>query len=129
MHAADVAEVLRRISQCWLEGRPREMKPLLHPEIVMVFPGFAGRVSGRDAFVDGFVDFCQNARVISFQESDHQVDQCDDTAIASFRFDMVYERDKLRYHTTGRDVWAFTCKAGQWLACWRTMIDVREEPP
>ena len=104
------------------------MRPLLHPEIVMVFPGFGGRISGRDAFLDGFVDFCENAHLLSFQEDEHQVDRFGEAAIASFRFDMVYEREGARYRSTGRDLWAFSRHAGEWLACWRTMIDVREEP-
>jgi ketosteroid isomerase-like protein len=123
-----VAEALRKINQSWLEGRPLDMKPLLHSEIVMVVPGFAGRIAGRDAFLAGFVDFCQNVRIISFQEREHQVDQVGDTAVASFQFDMVYEREGSRYHCTGRDFWVFTRSAGQWLACWRTMLDMQEEP-
>jgi hypothetical protein len=128
MQTDDLAEALRMINRCWLEGRPRDLGPLLHEKIVMVVPGFAARVGGRDTFIGGFADFCENARVVSFHESDHQVDQIDDTAVASFSFDMVYERGGSRYHSTGRDLWVFTRQAGQWLACWRTMIDVREEP-
>ena len=128
MKSDDVADVLRKINQCWLEGRPRDMSRHLHPEIVLIVPGFAGRISGRDAFIAGFVDFCENARVVSFQESEHQVDRFDDAAMATFHFDMVYERDGARYHTSGRDVWAFTHQTEEWLGCWRTMVDVREEP-
>src|SRR5271166_4898953 len=79
-----VTEALGTINQAWLEGRPQDMAALIHPEITMVFPGFAGRVTGRDAFIAGFVDFCENARIISFQEHDHQVDLVADTAVASF---------------------------------------------
>ncbi len=128
MQSNDVATVLRKINQCWLEGRPRAMSPFIHPDIVLIFPGFAGRISGRDAFLDGFADFCENARTVSFQESEHQIDQVAGAAIASFHFDMVYEREGSRYHSTGRDLWVFTRHAGEWLACWRTMVDVREEP-
>jgi ketosteroid isomerase-like protein len=128
MTSGDVAEALRMINNCWLERRPRDLAPLLHPEIVLVIPGFAGRISGRDALIEGFVDFCENARVVSFKESDLQVDQFADTAVVSFAFDMVYEREGSRYHSTGRDFWVFTRQDGSWLACWRSMLDVREEP-
>jgi ketosteroid isomerase-like protein len=123
-----VAEALRSINQSWLEGRPLDMKPLLHPEIVLVVPGFTGRVGGRDAFIAGFVDFCQSARIVSFQEDEYQVDQVGETAVASFQFDMVYERDGSRCQATGRDLWVFTREADGWVACWRTMLDLNEEP-
>jgi ketosteroid isomerase-like protein len=128
MKSDDVAEALRKINRCWLEGRPHEMRQLLHPEICFLLPGGAGRISGQDAFITGFVDFCENARVVSFQEGEHQVDRFGDAAMATFHFEMVYERDGARYHTTGRDIWAFTHQSEHWLACWRTMVDVREEP-
>ena len=128
MHSDDVAEALRKINQCWLEGRPRDVQPLLHPEIGFLLPRGGGILRGRDAFIEGFVDFCENARIISFQESELTIDRYDDAAMASFCFDMVYERAGSQYHSTGRDIWAFTYQGEKWLACWRTMTDVREEP-
>ena len=54
-----VTKALATINQTWLEGHPQDMEALIHPEITFVFPGFAGRATGRDAFIAGFVDFCQ----------------------------------------------------------------------
>ncbi len=123
-----VVEALGTINQAWLEGRPQDMAALIHPEITMVFPGFAGRAAGRDAFIAGFVDFCQNARVVSFHEHDHQVDLAADVAVASYGFEMIYERAGTAFQARGRDLWVFTRQAGEWLACWRTMLDLHEEP-
>ncbi len=123
-----VTEALSAINQAWLEGRPHEMEPLIHPEITMVFPGFAGRITGRDAFVRGFVDFCRSARIVSFREFDLQVDRIADLAVASFGFEMIYERDGARLQASGKDLWVFALQAEGWLACWRTMLDLHEQP-
>jgi hypothetical protein len=123
-----VAESLRRINEAWLDGRPHDLLPLIHPEISMVFPGFAGRAQGAESFIGGFEDFCRTARVHSFEELDQQVDVIADTAVASYRFEMVYEREGARYQATGRDLWIFTRQAGAWLAVWRTMLDLHEQP-
>ncbi len=123
-----VAETLGTINQAWLEGRPQDMAALIHPEITMVFPGFAGRATGRDGFIASFVDFCQNARIVSYHELDHQVDVVADMAVASFGFEMIYERAGSASRARGRDLWVFTRQAGGWLACWRTMLDLHEEP-
>lgn len=123
-----VTEVLGRINKAWLEGRPRDMVALIHPEINLVFPVFAGRTVGRDAFIAGFVDFCQNARIVSYDEHDHQVDVIADVAVASFGFEMIYEREGSAFRVRGRDLWMFARQAGEWLACWRTMLDLHEEP-
>lgn len=127
--AADqVSELLDRINAAWTEGRPHDIEPLLDEEIVMVLPGFGGRVAGKEAVIGGFVDFCDNATLHGFEESDRQIDVVGDTAAVSLAFDIVYERDGERWHSTGRDLWIFKRQDGDWLAVWRTLIDVVDEP-
>ena len=41
---------------------------------------------------------------------------------------MIYERSGERYRATGRDLWVFARQDGAWLAAWRTMLDLVEEP-
>ena len=119
--------IVRRINTAWLEKRPADLEPLVDPGMVMVFPGFSGRTVGRSAFMAGFADFCENAIVHDFEESDHSADVASGVGVASFRFTMVYERDGKKYRSSGRDLWAFSKSSGNWLAVWRTMIDVTEE--
>jgi ketosteroid isomerase-like protein len=123
-----VAAALELINRTWLEGRPRDLAPLLHPAVVMALPGFGGRVEGRDAFVGGFVDFCENADLSEYAESGQQIDVTGDTAVATYTFEMVYERSGGRYRSTGRDFWIFARQGDAWLAVWRTMLDLAEQP-
>ena len=118
---------LQRINQAWLDGRVDDLAPMVHPEIVMVFPGFAGRIQGREAFLAGFRDFCQSATIHDFREQDHQVDVAGDTAVVSFRFELVYERSGERLRSTGRDLWVFQQQGNAWLAVWRTMLDMEDK--
>jgi ketosteroid isomerase-like protein len=126
MNGHDAARTMREINQAWLAGKIDELAPMVHPEMVMVGPGFAGRSQGREAFLAGFRDFCENAKTHEFREDEYQVDVVGDTAIVSFRFEMVYERSAKRYRSTGRDFWVFGKQAGSWIAVWRTMLDVEE---
>jgi hypothetical protein len=128
--SAQVIEALGSINRAWLGGRPRDMEALIHPQITMVFPGFTTRVSGREKFISGFVEFCQNARIISYDETVRRVDVIAELAVASYEFVMVYEREGSCFRASGRDLWVFAQQAapGEWLACWRTMLDLHEEP-
>ncbi len=74
---------MERINRTWLEGRPDDLLPLLHPDIVFVYPGFGGRAQGRGALVAGFVDFCGNAKVHEYSESNHQADVIGDTTVVN----------------------------------------------
>lgn len=55
----EAATAMRRINQAWLAGQVEELAvglgPLLHPDIVMVSPGFAAGTQGRQIFLAGFI--------------------------------------------------------------------------
>ena len=94
----------------------------------MAYPGFAGRASGRDTMIAGFVDFCENAKVHDYKAIDREVDVVGEAAVATFKFEMIYEREGVRYRATGRDLWVFSRVIDRWKAVWRTMLDLNEEP-
>lgn len=123
-----VSQLLSRINEAWLGGRPDDLAPLFHERIVMVLPGFAGTAEGREPVLAGFREFCDGARVLRFDESDRQVHVVHNVAVASFAFDITYERGGLKHRGTGRDLWVFSRSGGTWLAVWRTMVGVSEAP-
>jgi hypothetical protein len=56
----DVAAAMRQINKAWLEGAVESLAAMVHRDIVMVFPNFAGSIKGREEFLAGFRDFRQN---------------------------------------------------------------------
>ena len=124
---SEVHAVLASINASWREGHPSSMLGHLHPEITMAFPGFKGSIRGRDALVASFVEFCENARVIEYEESDENIDVIGDCAVATFRFRMLYERATYREASFGRDLWVFRKQGDRWIAVWRTMMELAEE--
>jgi hypothetical protein len=123
-----VGAIIRQINQVWLDGQVERLAPMVHAEIVMALPGFGGRIKGREEFLAGFRDFCQNARIFEFRDYDHVVDVAGETAVVTFRYEMVYQRSGERYHSTGRDFWVFEGQGSGWIAVWRTMLEMEETP-
>jgi hypothetical protein len=68
-----VHEVLASINQAWRSNTPLGMSQYLHPDIVMKYPGFSGEVAGREALLASFVEFCTNAKVLEYKESNEQI--------------------------------------------------------
>ena len=122
-----IANIMARINETWVQKKPEEMRAFIHPEIVMVFPGFAGSSRGADAFIAGFKDMADNVEVEKFDESDQHTDVTGDSAVVSYRFEMIYSRSGNRYRATGRDLWIFSRTGEKWLATWRTMLEMNEE--
>jgi nuclear transport factor 2 (NTF2) superfamily protein len=120
------AAAMRQINQAWVNGRVEDLAPMVHSDIVMVFPDFAGRIKGRKDFLAGFHDFCQNATIQEYREHDQQVDVTGDTAVITFRYEMIYQRSGERYRSTGRDLWVFQ-EDGTWIAVWRAMLEMKED--
>jgi predicted lipid-binding transport protein (Tim44 family) len=122
----DAATAMRQINQTWRDGQVEALAPMVHPEIVMVLPDFSGSIQGREDFLAGFRDFLQNATMQEFREEDHHIDVVGDTAVVTFRYEMVYERSGKRYRSTGRDLWVFQKQHKAWIAVWRAMLDMEE---
>ena len=99
----------------------------MDPNVVMVLPGFAGRIHGREEFLAGFRDFCENARIHEFTDRDYGIDIIHDTAVITFQYEMIYERSGTRYRATGRDLWVFQARDNGWIAVWRAMLDIQED--
>ncbi len=121
-----VHEVLSAINQAWRSNTPLGMSQYLHPDIVMKYPGFSGEVAGRDALLASFVEFCTNAKILEYQESNEQINVVGNCAVASFQFEMLYERTKYQERSKGRDLWVFQCISDTWVAVWRTMMELEE---
>jgi ketosteroid isomerase-like protein len=121
-----VVDTMRRINEAWLKGRVDDLAPMIHSDVVMELPGFAGRVQGREPFLAGFRDFCEHATVRSFEERDQQVSVVGDVAIVTFRHEMVYEYGGTVSRSTGRDLWVLEKREGAWIAVWRTMLDLED---
>ncbi len=122
----DVHEALAAINNAWRNRQPMEMYEYLHHDITLAMPGFKEKVVGRHTFLASFVEFCANAQVVHYSESEEHINIVDKVAIASLRFNMIYERGTYRARSSGRDIWAFELIGDRWIAVWRTMIDVNE---
>lgn len=123
----DVRTALERINSVWLAGHVEDLEPLVDRNIVTVLPGFTGRIHGWEEFLAGFRDFCKNARIHEFTDRDYEIDTVPGVAIATFRYEMIYERSGERYRATGRDLWIFQARDTGWIAVWRAMLEAQED--
>ena len=126
LDAAAVRRTLELITAAWRAGRSQEMASVLDEQVVMAFPGFVGFVEGRQALIDSFVEFAREAQVHDYRQGEVRVDGSGDVAVAQHPFEMIYERDGSRWHSTGWDVWVFRRQGTGWLAVWRTMQALAE---
>ena len=123
-----VQRVLDRIQTAWREGRPEEMAPALSPDITFVFPGFSMRLTGRDRLIDSYRDFLAGTRLRSYREDRRSIEGGTSAALAEIAFDMTYARAGGAWRAHGVELWALERRPEGWVAFWRTMQELTEEP-
>ncbi|MBI4082122.1 MAG: nuclear transport factor 2 family protein [Candidatus Lambdaproteobacteria bacterium] len=118
----EVRNVLWRLNAAWREGRPEAMTPLLHPDVVIVPPGFTMTVRGREACVASYREFATRAKVHEVRVREPRIEVFGATAIATTGFELAFELEGQRYREAGHDVWVFAREGGAWLGIWRTLV-------
>jgi hypothetical protein len=79
-----VADAISRINNAWLVGRPNDLTALFHPDMVMALPEFTGHIVGAPACIAGYVDFCNQAAVETYRESDLTIHGAGGAAVVSY---------------------------------------------
>ena len=83
--------LVRESNRAWISGSTHELADFFDERAVVVAPGLAGRVEGRDAVVQSYAAYNQHARTESFEEMEHQVALFGDTAVVAYRFRVCYQ--------------------------------------
>ena len=120
--AKEVRQMLTGINEAWIAGRWSELAEYFHEDMVISKPGQERRGCGKQACLDSYKSFVDRAVVRGFEASDHQIDVWDDTAVASYRFEISYQMNGQDHRDTGIELYVFIHQYGRWLAIWRTLI-------
>ena len=117
-----IRAVLAALTTAWRTGHTQDIAALLHPRVVFVRPGFAGRAEGWAACVATYEDFLAAALVLRYEEQELAVDVFDTTAVATLRWEMAWEMGGQRSEGTGHDVYVLARVHDKWLITWRTLL-------
>ena len=118
----DVSRFLARLNRTWVIGDPKDLAPFFHEAAVIVAPGWQERAVGREACVERYVDFRDQATIDSFEEGQVEVDLVGDIAVASYTVDIAFTMDGRSHQEQGRDVFVLRRDGERWLVLWRTLL-------
>ena len=120
----EVSAALRRLSYSWRNRRYDDLRDCFHDSVVMVAPGFAGRVVGRDGVVESYREFMDRSTLDSYSEAPPTIETFENTAIAHYRWEMVWTSGGKQHRGSGHDLFVFVREStsDQWKAVWRTML-------
>ena len=117
-----VIAVWRRINDAWTDGAPEQMAEDLDEAVVMVQPGFADRIEGRDAAIGSFRDFVESSTLHEYAESGLRVHVSGATAVVTCGWEIDWSSADRRQRERGHDVYVFGRERGRWRAVWRVIV-------
>ena len=127
--SADVEErairhVVAGISTAWRTHRVSELHDFFADDVVLIAPGARARIQGRPAVIETYREFAEATATQEYRELDLVVDVFAATAVATYRYEIMWTRDGASYKETGTDALVLA-KLGKWKVVWRTIIPDR----
>lgn len=121
--AEEVLAVVRRLNAAWPAGRLEELAGLFDPAVVLVHldPG-AGRLTGRDAVVDSYRQFLDQAELHRFEMDAVDADVFGTTAVASCTYTVDYGLEGGRWVESGRELLVLRSGDPGWRIVWRAVV-------
>jgi hypothetical protein len=114
----EVIETIRAMNQCWTGiWNEKEFREYIHPDAVAIVPTTPGRIEGQDAYIAGWRFFAEHARIIAWEETDHQVRfyAADLSAVVTYFFTIRFETGGQEHVMRGRDMFFLTRTGRRWL--------------
>ena len=117
-----VRETLNAINQAWRHGSFADLEALLDENIVMKGPGLKEYARGRQAFVQSYVQFMAQSKIIEYGESNHVIDAWGNVACASYDWTMTYRQKGETKTDKGQDMFIFHRVPNGWAAVLRLIL-------
>jgi len=120
--AHEIRDLIDNINRTWLQGDPSDLVGFFHPDIVIQPPGDAPRVHGLAPCIESYQAFVRDAHIRQFTPGDAEIDIFDATAVATYRYRVVYEMGGRNYDETGGELLVLVQEDNRWLVAWRTLL-------
>src|SRR6266498_4047709 len=102
--SSQVLATLGRLSEAWRNRRYAELEGLFDERVIVILPGFAGRLEGREALVRSYQEFMERASLEEYREDTPTIDTWADTAVAYYHWSMTWTAGGKTERGSGHDL-------------------------
>jgi hypothetical protein len=121
-----IRQLIRAMNDAWLglpvEEIPAALDACFHDDMVIRGADLTVTGRGKDACIQSYVDFVEQAVVRECTLGDPEVDLAGNSATAVYDWEMTYELEGQEYSEAGADILMLTREDGRWLVTWRLML-------
>ena len=122
-----IEQLIKIINNSWTDGDIEGLSDYFHKDMVITQPGQGILGAGKQACIESYRQFVNNARIKEYQESKFEINIWENTAVVSYKFDINYKMDNKDFVESGIDLFVFSKVENKWLAVWRTILPAPSE--
>jgi uncharacterized protein (TIGR02246 family) len=120
-----VRQVIERLHEAWSKRPPQDipaaMESLWHEEAV-ILAGMQEMARGREACIQSYRDFVEQASLEETRVGDPSIDVWGDAAVATSAWHMTYDLDGQRYRESGHESFVLVRTDRGWEIVWRSIV-------
>jgi ketosteroid isomerase-like protein len=120
--AHEIRDLIDAINGTWLQGDPADLDRFFHDDVVIQPPGDTPRVHGIGACIASYQEFVRQAHVRQFTPQEAEIDVFGDTAVATYRYRVIYDLGDETYDETGGELLVLLRSGSDWRVAWRTIL-------
>lgn len=120
----EIWTIIQKINQSWKIGNFSDFDKYFHENIVFNSPDFRNEINGKIACVQTYQNFADNSEVLMYEENNPKIVITENTAIATYEFEMRYKQNGKIYHETGIDILVLSKAENIWKVIWRGMSNL-----
>ncbi len=115
----EIRKVIGLINSAWREKQFDGLEECFHEKAVIVGPGYVEFANGREKCAESYREFATNADVLEYTESGHKLRSWDSTAVYTFSWKMMYQRENGPKTEEGTDELLLELGSSGWQVVWR----------
>ncbi|HUU45562.1 MAG TPA: nuclear transport factor 2 family protein [Acidobacteriota bacterium] len=112
--ANEVWQTVEALNQCWTSGNPADVRNYFHETMVAITVSDRMPLVGREACAAAWIAYAERTRILSWKTSSVHVQVYNHTAVVTYLYDMLCERDGMQFNPTGRDMAILIKENGRW---------------
>ena len=110
----EIWSTVEALNRCWTTGSPGDLREYFHETMVAITPGDSMPLVGREACVSAWTQYAEATTIISWHAHGPRIWTYGRTAVVTYSYAMVCERDGTRLSPSGRDMMALLEDEGRW---------------
>jgi len=121
-NSEDLTDIVKKIDQCWVEGRFDALTEFLDEHIMVVRPDGVLQSQGRTTTITSYREFMSRCSVSDFQYGAFRTTKRDQVAIVEYDWRMTWNDGVKTINAKGRECLALRLSENKWRVFWRMQL-------